>query len=125
MILRNRLYERKEPDRDATLCIIYCEGSKREPQYFKYFEGLSSRIILEVVKAESQGDNSPVRIHLSNMRWGKGIRSGLSSILIRGGLTYLFYVSVVRVKRIGMWRKAIPVLKFGSTITCLLTMQHL
>jgi hypothetical protein len=59
MILTNRLYERKEPDRDATLCIIYCEGSKREPQYFKYFEGLSSRIILEVVKAESQGDNSP------------------------------------------------------------------
>ncbi len=59
MILRNRLYERKEPDRDATLCIIYCEGSKREPQYFKYLEGLSSRIILEVVKAESQGDNSP------------------------------------------------------------------
>lgn len=59
MILTNRLYERKEPDRDATLCIIYCEGSKREPQYFKYFEGLSSRIILEVVEADSQGDNSP------------------------------------------------------------------
>lgn len=59
MILKNRLYERKEPDRDATLCIIYCEGSKREPQYFQYFKGLSSRIILEVVKADSQGDNSP------------------------------------------------------------------
>ena len=59
MILGNRLYERKEPDRDATLCIIYCEGSKREPQYFKYFEGLRSRIILEVVEADSQGDNSP------------------------------------------------------------------
>jgi len=59
MILRNRLYERKEPDRDATLCIIYCEGSKREPQYFQYFKGLSSRIILEVVEADSQGDNSP------------------------------------------------------------------
>ncbi len=59
MILGNRLYERKEPDRDATLCIIYCEGSKREPQYFQYFEGLSSRIILEVVEADSHGDNSP------------------------------------------------------------------
>jgi len=59
MILRNRLYERKEPDRDATLCIIYCEGSKKEPQYFQYFKGLSSRIILEVVEADSQGDNSP------------------------------------------------------------------
>jgi hypothetical protein len=59
MILGNRLYERREPDRDATLCIIYCEGSKREPQYFQYFEGLSSRVILEVVEADSQGDNSP------------------------------------------------------------------
>ena len=59
MILRNRLYERKEPDRDATLCIVYREGSKREPQYFQYFKGLSTRIILEVVEADSQGDNSP------------------------------------------------------------------
>lgn len=59
MIISNRLYERKEPDRDATLCIVYCEGSKREPQYFQYFKGLSSRIILEVVEADSHGDNSP------------------------------------------------------------------
>lgn len=59
MILRNRLYERKEPDRDATLCIIYCEGRKREPQYFQYFKWISSRIILEVVEADTQGDNSP------------------------------------------------------------------
>lgn len=32
MILGNRLYERKEPERDAALCIIYCEGRKRDPQ---------------------------------------------------------------------------------------------
>ena len=59
MILRSRSYARKEPDRDATLYVIYCEGSKREPGYFHYFEGLSSRIKLEVVKADSQGNNSP------------------------------------------------------------------
>lgn len=59
MILGNRLYERKEPERDATLCIIYCEGRKRKPQYFQYFKGLSSRIVLEVVEPDSQGDNSP------------------------------------------------------------------
>jgi hypothetical protein len=59
MILRSRLYERKPPDRDATLFIIYCEGSRREPQYFKYFKDISSRINLEVVEADSQGNNSP------------------------------------------------------------------
>jgi len=63
MILTNRLYERKKPDRDANLCIIYCEGSKREPQYFTYFKGLSSRIILEVVDAEPEGDNSPMGLY--------------------------------------------------------------
>ena len=34
MILRNRLYERKEPDRDATLCIIYYEERKRKRNTF-------------------------------------------------------------------------------------------
>lgn len=63
MILRNRLYERQPPDRDATLFIIYCEGSKREPQYFKYFKGISSRIKLEVIEADSQGDNSPLGLY--------------------------------------------------------------
>lgn len=63
MILRNRLYERKEPDRDATLCIMYCEGSKRELQYFNYFKGISSRILLEVVQADSQGNNSPTGLY--------------------------------------------------------------
>ncbi|MFA5698820.1 MAG: RloB family protein [Sphaerochaeta sp.] len=59
MILRSRQYERKKPDRDATLCIIYCEGSKREPQYFRHFNELSPRLRIEVIKADDQGDNSP------------------------------------------------------------------
>lgn len=60
MILKSRLYERKPPERDATLFIIYCEGSKRESQYFKYFKEISSRINLEVVEADSQSNNSPL-----------------------------------------------------------------
>lgn len=60
MILKSRLYERRPPDRDATLFIIYCEGNKRESQYFKYFKEISSRINLEVVEADSQGNNSPL-----------------------------------------------------------------
>ena len=60
MILKSRLYEREPPDRDATLFIIYCEGSRREPQYFKYFKEISSRINLEIIEADSQGNNSPL-----------------------------------------------------------------
>ncbi|MCH3918151.1 MAG: RloB family protein [Spirochaetia bacterium] len=63
MIFRNRLYQRKPPDRDATLVIIYCEGSKREPQYFTFFKGFSSRINLEIVPADSQGNNSPLGLY--------------------------------------------------------------
>ena len=59
MILKNRLFERKEPERDASLFIIYCEGSRREPKYFEYFEKISSRVKLEIIKADSQGNNSP------------------------------------------------------------------
>ena len=63
MILKNRRYERKSPDRDANLFIIYCEGSRREPQYFNYFKEISSRINLEVVEADSQGNNSPLGLY--------------------------------------------------------------
>ena len=59
MILRNRLFERKEPSRDARLFIIYCEGKRREPEYFKYFNEISSRIKLEIIPAEHTGNNSP------------------------------------------------------------------
>ncbi|MFA5468775.1 MAG: RloB family protein [Sphaerochaetaceae bacterium] len=59
MILKSRLFEKKEPDRDASLFIIYCEGARREPDYFGYFENISSRVKLEIIKADSQGDNSP------------------------------------------------------------------
>jgi len=38
------LYEKKVPFRDAFLFIIVCEGTNREPNYFRFFEGLSSRV---------------------------------------------------------------------------------
>lgn len=37
-------YEKKAPFRDAFLFIIVCEGTNREPDYFKFFDGMSSRI---------------------------------------------------------------------------------
>ncbi|MDO9580244.1 MAG: RloB family protein [Bacteroidales bacterium] len=39
-----RVYVKKEPFRDAILFLIICEGEKREPQYFEFFDGLSTRI---------------------------------------------------------------------------------
>ena len=55
----SRLFEKKQPDRDASLFIIYCEGSRREPKYFQYFEGISTRVRLEIINTDSQGNNSP------------------------------------------------------------------
>jgi hypothetical protein len=63
MILKNRLYERKDPFRDAKLFIIYCEGKRREPEYFSYFNEISSRIKLEIIPAEHRGDNSPTGLY--------------------------------------------------------------
>ena len=54
---RNRLYTREEPSKDAKLIIIYCEGKKREKQYFNYFSEISSKIRLEV-EAPTQHDNT-------------------------------------------------------------------
>jgi len=59
MLISKRSYARKAPDRDAKLINIYCEGANREPEYFKYFNELSSRIKLEKIPAPRQGDNSP------------------------------------------------------------------
>ena len=63
MILKSRVYERKLPDRDATLFVIYCEGSRREHHYFRYFKEISSRINVEVIPADSQGNNSPLGLY--------------------------------------------------------------
>jgi|SRR5688572_19967960 hypothetical protein len=50
-------YEKKAPYRDAYFLIIICEGKNREPQYFRFFDGLSSRV--KVIAVESEAGNSP------------------------------------------------------------------
>ncbi len=55
----NRSFTRREPTRDARSLYIFCEGKKREYQYFKYFRGLDSRINVEVYPLEGHEDNSP------------------------------------------------------------------
>lgn len=59
MLLRNRPFNREEPERSATKIYIFCEGKDREFKYFQYFEGIDSRLNLIVHELESSDDNSP------------------------------------------------------------------
>lgn len=43
-LARSRRYERQEPLRDSRKIYIYCEGNKREFDYFRFFCGLSSNV---------------------------------------------------------------------------------
>ncbi|MBK6622687.1 MAG: RloB domain-containing protein [Saprospirales bacterium] len=54
-------YEKRESFRDAFFFIILCEGQNREPDYFRFFDGMSSRV--KVVPVESvEGNSSPSRL---------------------------------------------------------------
>jgi len=59
MILTNRLFVRKAPAREAKSIYIFCEGTKREYQYFLYFKEIDSKINLEVYPLKDDQDNSP------------------------------------------------------------------
>jgi len=59
MILTNRLFVRQAPCREAKSIYIFCEGAKREFDYFKYFKELDSRINIEIYKLHPHEDNSP------------------------------------------------------------------
>lgn len=59
MILTNRLFTRREPEKDAKSIYIFCEGKKREYQYFRYFRGIESRINIEVYPLRHDENNSP------------------------------------------------------------------
>ncbi len=60
MLLTNRLFERKPPSKTAKSIYIFCEGAKREYQYFKYFIEKDSRINVEVYKLHPHENNSPI-----------------------------------------------------------------
>ncbi|MEA5260025.1 RloB family protein [Arcicella aquatica] len=59
MLLRNRPFNREEPERSATKIYIFCEGKDREFKYFQYFEGIDSRLNLIVHELNSSDNNSP------------------------------------------------------------------
>ena len=49
----NFTYEKKEAFRDAFFLIIICEGTNREIDYFRFFEGMSSRVQLVPVASDA------------------------------------------------------------------------
>ncbi|MDL2257177.1 RloB family protein [Bacteroidales bacterium OttesenSCG-928-I14] len=64
MILKNRLFQRAKPSRNAKVFYIFCEGRSREYDYFNYFRELDSRISLEIIKPETDDNNSPEGLYL-------------------------------------------------------------
>lgn len=59
MIVTNRLFTRRPASREAKSIFIFCEGVKREVQYFEYFKEMDSRINIEVYPLSPHEDNSP------------------------------------------------------------------
>ena len=60
MILTHRKFEREEASKEAKSIYIFCEGVKRETQYFRYFVEMDSRINLEIYPLHPSENNSPL-----------------------------------------------------------------
>jgi len=60
-LLNKREYEKKEPWRDATIFIVVCEGSHKEPEYFNFFHLLTKKIKVVAVPS-NDGKSSPIHL---------------------------------------------------------------
>ena len=60
MIQRRRYYDKREPSRDAHKIYIVCEGKGTEPNYFAFFEGLSSN--LQVITIPPADGTDPLKL---------------------------------------------------------------
>lgn len=58
---RNKEYTKIEPTKDAKKIYIFCEGARREVDYFKYFQGFSSVIELTPIPCQ-HGKSDPVKL---------------------------------------------------------------
>lgn len=63
-LIDRREYRKKKAFRDATLFVVICEGERREPEYFSFFDRLSSRIKVKTVPS-IKGESAPNHL-LSN-----------------------------------------------------------
>lgn len=60
-ITRPKKYEKEEPSKDAKKVYIFCEGEDKEVKYFKYFQGLDSRINIIPIPNEN-GQSDPTKL---------------------------------------------------------------
>lgn len=75
-LVRSRRYERQEPLRDSRKIYIYCEGNKREFDYFKFFCGLSSNVNIIPIPSKD-GKTDPEKL-MEAAREEFGINSDVS-----------------------------------------------
>ena len=61
MIQRRKDYDKREPSRDAHKIYIVCEGKGTEPNYFAFFEGLSSNLQVITIPPED-GKTDPLKL---------------------------------------------------------------
>lgn len=55
---RNRTYEKAPPTRESRLLFIFCEGEKREVDYFRYFNRQASQVVV-LFHLPADGNNTP------------------------------------------------------------------
>lgn len=60
MIARRKDYSKKEPSRDSHKIYIVCEGTGTEPNYFSFFDGLSSN--LQIITIPPENGTDPVKL---------------------------------------------------------------
>ena len=60
MIQRRKDYDKREPSRDAHKIYIVCEGKGTEPNFFAFFEGLSSN--LQVITIPPTDGTDPLKL---------------------------------------------------------------
>ena len=75
-LVRSRRYERQEPLRDSRKIYIYCEGNKREFDYFRFFCGLSSNVNIIPIPSKD-GKTDPEKL-METAREEFGINSDVS-----------------------------------------------
>lgn len=82
-IVRPNRYERKEPSRDSRKIYIYCEGNRREYDYFQFFCGLSSNVNIIPIPSKD-GKTDPNKLKESAIAdfgiGGKGVATYLLDI---------------------------------------------
>jgi len=60
-LTRNKIYKKEEPSKDAKKIYIFCEGARREVDYFKYFQGFSSTLDIMPIPSD-KGKSDPIKL---------------------------------------------------------------